>query len=111
MSQIVSLSKNNSLTNFGMTEEQTNCLAISRDFICAAKFPKCESSEILESPMCGFYCDLWVDRCPNEVDTELYKELNVCDKTSKSSMCTGAVDALYQQSLLLTTLLITAYLL
>lgn len=36
----------NNVTNFGMTEEQTNCLAISRDFICATEFPKCESNEV-----------------------------------------------------------------
>ena len=62
--EISNLMNNKTLTNFGMTDQQANCLAISRDFICASEFPKCKNNETTESPMCGFYCQLWLDRCP-----------------------------------------------
>jgi len=41
--QITDLINDKKLTNFGMTTEQANCLAISRDFICATEFPKCKN--------------------------------------------------------------------
>lgn len=57
--------------------------------------------------MCGFYCDLWIDRCPEEIET--FEKF--CKETSKSSMCTSAVRAFCEQSLLtITALIITAYL-
>ena len=62
--EIDALARNKTLKNFGMSDEQRNCLAISRDFICATEFPKCEDKDTTESPMCGFYCQLWIDRCP-----------------------------------------------
>jgi hypothetical protein len=63
--EIAKLAMDPTISNFGMTGDQSDCLAISRDFFCATEFPKCESFEIPESPMCGFSCQLWLDRCPD----------------------------------------------
>ena len=53
------------MDNYALSSSQRACLPISRQFYCANEFPKCQSTEVTESKLCKFVCDLWLDRCPD----------------------------------------------
>ena len=53
-------------TNTDLDHPLNSCLAIARSVYCAKAFPKCVDYERQTQPLCGFMCDLYLERCKFE---------------------------------------------